>query len=163
MANSLEGRHVLVVDDEPDVCDMVADVLAQCDVDKAYTYEEAKQKLDSAKYDLVILDIMGVKGHELLDVYGKSFPCIMLTAHALNVDAMKLSVGGHARLFLPKEELPHLEEYAAQVLEAKRPLWSWLLQKLDFRRWFGSDFSTEDFLGDLTLEDVIDDLERRRS
>lgn len=162
MAEKLEGRRVLVVDDEPDVCDMVAEVLVDCDVDAAYTYDEAKEKLSSQTYDVVILDIMGVKGHELLDLYGQEYPCIMLTAHALTPESLKTSVKGHARLFLPKEELPQLEEYVLKVIKSRKPLWPWLLAKLDFRRWFGPDWSKENLLEGLTMDDIMADLEGRR-
>lgn len=162
MANKLEGKRILVVDDEPDVCEMVAEVLSDCDVEDANSYQAAKSKLEAGTYDVVILDIMGVNGHELLDLFGQDFPCIMLTAHALTPESFKNSVGGHARLFLPKEELPNLEDYVLQVLKTKRALWPWLLEKLDFTRWFGPDFSNEDFLSGLTYEDIQADLESGR-
>ncbi len=159
MAGKLAGKKVLVVDDEPDVCEMVQDVLEGCTVEMAHNYEEADAKLAANRYDLVILDIMGVRGHDLLAAHGANTPAIMLTAHALNVEALKTSVQGRARLFLPKEELSRLDHYVGQVLaEPKKPLWSWLFGALDFRKWFGPDFSQDDLLKDLSLEDVMEDL-----
>lgn len=158
MADNPKGR-ILVVDDEPDVCEMVVDVLSDYDVDVAGFFDEAKEKLSSSNYDVVILDIMGVNGHELLDLYGQKFPCIMLTAHALTTESFKKSVGGHARLFLPKEELANLEEYVEKVHTTKKSLWGWLVKKVDFRQWFGMDFDASDILKDLTMEDVMEDLD----
>lgn len=163
MAGKLAGKKILVVDDEPDVCEMIVDVLEGCTVDIAHTYEAANEKLAAGGYDCLILDIMGVRGHDLLSGFGAQVPTIMLTAHALNVDALKDSVKGNARLFLPKQELGRLEEYVEKVLEApKSSLWGWLLGKLDFRNWFGADFSKADFGKELSLADVMEDLNAGR-
>lgn len=157
------GKKVLVVDDEPDVCEMIVDVLENYSVDVAHSYESANEKLSAGGYDVVILDIMGVRGHDLLHAFGSKYPTIMLTAHALNVDALKDSVKGHAKLFLPKQELSRLEEYVEKVLEApKKSLWGWLLGTLDFRNWFGQDFSKADFGKELSLDDVMEDLRSGR-
>lgn len=161
MAGKLAGKKILVVDDEPDICEMIQDVLEGCTVDIAHSYEAANEKLAAGGYDCVILDIMGVRGHDLLNGFGSQYPIIMLTAHALNVDAFKTSVAGKARLFLPKEELSRLEEYVERVLaEPKKNLWGWLLGKLDFRKWFGAEFTDAD-LG-LSNEDVMEDLRSGR-
>ncbi len=163
MAGKLAGKKILVVDDEPDICEMIADVLEGCKVDVAHSYEAATEKLAAGGYDCVILDIMGVRGHDLLHAFGTTYPTIMLTAHALNVDALKASVRGKAKLFLPKEELSRLEEYVEKVLESpKKSSWGWLLGKLDFRNWFGADFSNDDFAKDLSLDDVMEDLRSGR-
>lgn len=162
-SSKLAGKKILVVDDEPDVCEMIQEVLEGADVEIAHTFEAAGEKLAAGGWDVVILDIMGVKGHDLLAAHGNAYPTIMLTAHALNVDAFKTSVSGKARLFLPKEELSRLEEYVERVLEEpKKHLWGWLLGKLDFRKWFGPDFSQGDFLKDLSLDDVMEDLRSGR-
>jgi DNA-binding NtrC family response regulator len=163
MASALQGKRVLVVDDEADVCDMVVDELSACKVDVAHTYEAARAKLAAARYDVVILDIMGVRGHELLEEFSSKAPCVMLTAHALTPQDLKRSMVGHAVLYLPKEELGSLEQYVGKVLETgKRPLWGWLFQQLDFTRWFGAQWMSfdMDFFRDfkLTEEEVLEDL-----
>src|SRR5439155_20406799 len=89
------------------------------------------------KYDVVILDIMGVRGHDLLKEFSSAAPTIMLTAHALTSQDLKRSMVGKAVLYLPKEELGRLDEYVAKVLTTRQPLWSWLFNRLDFTRWFG--------------------------
>lgn len=58
------------MDDEPDVLSVLEEEVTlscqSCKFDKAATYEEAVEKLKTQKYDLVILDIMGVRGFDLL-------------------------------------------------------------------------------------------------
>jgi CheY-like chemotaxis protein len=67
----LSNKRILAVDDEPDVLmvveEEILDVCPNCQLDKATTFEEAAQLLASWTYDLVILDIMGVRGFELLE------------------------------------------------------------------------------------------------
>ena len=80
----LKGKSILVVDDEPDVLETVAEELDMCLVDKAADYNTAMQYLASYTYDIVILDIMGVNGFDLLqNAVDRGFPAVMLTAHAL--------------------------------------------------------------------------------
>ena len=79
----LKDKVVLVVDDEPDVLETVADELDMCIVHKAKDYDTGLQYLLSYTYDVVILDIMGVNGFELLKTsVERGFPSVMLTAHA---------------------------------------------------------------------------------
>jgi CheY-like chemotaxis protein len=132
----------MVVDDEPDVGRFVGLELTDCEVEVATSAAEARQRFASTRYDLAILDIMGVEGFELLQEFRQRAPCIMLTAHALNEEALKRSIEEKAVLYLPKEEIGRIEEYVAKALGAKESLWPWLLDRVDFTRWFGpiSDF-----------------------
>ena len=52
----LKDKVVLVVDDEPDVLDTVADILDTCLVTKARDFETARQYLMSFTYDIVVFD-----------------------------------------------------------------------------------------------------------
>jgi DNA-binding response OmpR family regulator len=67
----LEGKRILVVDDEPDVLDTLEDLLSMCEVVKASSFEKAKSLLESGPFDFAILDIMGVNGYDLLDIATK--------------------------------------------------------------------------------------------
>lgn len=71
MANAkiLEGKKVLIVDDEPDVLEALEETLDLCDIDSSTEYEKAKQLLKSKNYDIAVLDIMGVNGNELLPIH----------------------------------------------------------------------------------------------
>ena len=68
MPNQLKGKQILAVDDEQDVLDILGEELDDygVELDRASSYEEAIQRLASLTYDLVILDIMGVRGFDLL-------------------------------------------------------------------------------------------------
>jgi signal transduction histidine kinase/DNA-binding response OmpR family regulator len=67
---SIRGRHVLVVDDERDVAELIASQLAAVDVQAtvAVSGEEAIERLRSGHYDAVTLDILmpGMDGFEVL-------------------------------------------------------------------------------------------------
>ena len=65
----LKDKVILVVDDEPDVLEMVAEELDVALVHKAGDYETALQYLLSYTYDVVILDEIGVAvAYEILPV-----------------------------------------------------------------------------------------------
>ena len=67
----LNGKKVLVVDDEPDILEVLEELLEMCDVVTASTFEKAKELLESSDFDIAILDIMGVNGYGLLDIANK--------------------------------------------------------------------------------------------
>jgi CheY-like chemotaxis protein len=140
----LKDKVVLVVDDEPDVLDTVADILSTCLVTKAGDYDTARQYLMSMTYDIVILDIMGVNGFELLKISVKrGFPTVMLTAYALSPDALEKSIRLGAVSFLPKEKMSQLDDFLADVvLEGNQPAWGRLFHKLGdlFNKRFGPDW-----------------------
>jgi DNA-binding response OmpR family regulator len=58
----LEGKRILAVDDEEDVLSTIEEILDNVEVDKAKDYSTASQKINKFRYDLAILDIMGVDG-----------------------------------------------------------------------------------------------------
>ena len=89
-ANLLKDKVILVVDDDVDVLDTVEEVLDMCLVHKAKAYDTARQYLLSYSFDIVIVDIMGVNGFELLKTSVKrGFPTVMLTAYALTPEALE--------------------------------------------------------------------------
>jgi len=148
----LNGKRILAVDDEPDVLDVLEDeileVCPDCQVDRATTYEGAKEMLASWKYDMVILDIMGVRGFDLLDLALKHhFPVAMLTAHALSPEALKRSIEMGARAYLPKEKLGEIVPFLEDILEYEAPAgWNRLFGKLGdfFDERFGTDWRDSD-------------------
>jgi CheY-like chemotaxis protein len=113
----LESKKVLVVDDEPDVLESIEEALEHCHVDTAADYESAEQKLRSKPYDIVVLDIMGVNGYELLAVANEQkVPAVMLTAHALSADNFTKSLDEGACAYLPKEKMFDIGMFLADVL-----------------------------------------------
>jgi CheY-like chemotaxis protein len=157
-ANSLlKGKHVLVVDDEPDILEIVEEELDMCMVRKAMDYDTAMQLLASYTFDIVILDIMGVNGFELLrDSVSRGFPTVMLTAHALSSESLKKSIKLGAVSFLPKEKIPELRTFLEDVvMGGGRPVWKKLFDRMGtyFNRRFGPDWKEKDrFFKEFTEE-----------
>ena len=117
----LQGKRVLIVDDEPDVLETLAELLSMCDVVKASTFEAAEKAIDSGNLDIAVLDIMGVSGYELLDIAKKKkLTAVMLTAHALSVEDTKKSILSGADLYIPKEEMVNIVTLLTDVLEARQ-------------------------------------------
>ncbi|MFZ7111696.1 MAG: response regulator [Desulfatiglandales bacterium] len=116
----LKGKRVLVVDDEQDVLYMIIDLLEMCKIDTASSFERAKELLETNYYDIAILDIMGVRGYDLLKIAReREVPALMLTAHALSKEDLKKSAEEGASFYAPKDEINNIEMYVADVLEAK--------------------------------------------
>jgi DNA-binding response OmpR family regulator len=56
----LDGKRILVVDDESNVSETLEGLLFMCEVTKAYSFDEGKKLLETQDFDFAILDIMGV-------------------------------------------------------------------------------------------------------
>jgi DNA-binding NtrC family response regulator len=118
--NLLDGKRILVVDDEPDILDALEELLSMCDVVKASTFDEAKEYLESENFDMAILDIMGVDGYGLLDIAKKrEITAVMLTAHAFSPDNLVKSIKKGATSYLPKEEITNIIVFLNDILEAQ--------------------------------------------
>ena len=116
----LEGKKLLVVDDEPDVMETLKDLLDMCSIDTAADFETGEKLLNKNKYDIAVLDIMGVKGYELLEISNKKgIPALMLTAHALSPDNFSKSIKGGAKAYIPKEKMTDIAIYLADLLKAQ--------------------------------------------
>lgn len=144
----LKDKVILAVDDEEDVLETLEEVLDMCIVHKAKDYDTANQYLLSYTYDIVILDIMGVNGFELLKLaVTKNIPTVMLTAHAVTPEALKKSIKLGAVFFLPKEQISELIEFLEHVvLNEGKPIWIKLFDQLGeyFNRRFGPDWKERD-------------------
>ena len=116
----LEGKRILAVDDEPDVLDTLEELLEDYKgliFDRATDYETGFHLLRSWSYDAVILDIMGVRGFDLLNAsVHLGFPTVMLTAHALSPENLKKSIELGARAYIPKEKMADIDEFLEDVL-----------------------------------------------
>jgi CheY-like chemotaxis protein len=143
----LDGKRILAVDDEPDVlATLEEEILAaapKCKFEKATTYHEAAKKLESQNYDVVILDIMGVRGFDLLELaVSRNFRVAMLTAHALTPEALKRSFEMKARAYLPKEKLGEVVPFLEDVLKYEYlPGWKHLVEKL--KGFFDNKFESD--------------------
>jgi DNA-binding NtrC family response regulator len=146
----LKGKVILVADDEPDILETVEEALSMCLIHKAADYDTAFEYLLSYTYDIVILDIMGINGLELLkQSVSRGFPTVMLSAHAFSPEFLKKSIKLGAVCFLPKEEISNLRSFLEDVLSGGgRPVW----QKL-FDKQFGPDWKEkEKFLKEVKEE-----------
>ena len=130
----LKGKHILAVDDENDILETIMDILDESVIDWARDYENASKKIKAEKYDLVILDIMGVNGLQLLEEsVDRGIPTVMLTAHALDPKTLMESIQKGAISYLPKEKLSELDDLLNVILGAfnrNEPTWQLLLEKL---------------------------------
>jgi CheY-like chemotaxis protein len=116
----LKGKRLLIVDDEPDILDVLTDILSAAMIDRASTFEQAKELFETENYDVAVLDIMGVKGFELLEIARqKNIPALMLTAHALNKETLKKAAEEGASYYVPKEEIDKIDVFVADVIEAR--------------------------------------------
>ena len=117
----LNGKKILVVDDEPDVLESLEDLLSMCEVVTASDYESAGDHIKKEPFDLVILDIMGVSGYNLLELAtSKNMVAVMLTAHALTPENIVKSYREGAAYFLPKEEMVNIASFLEEILDAKQ-------------------------------------------
>jgi DNA-binding NtrC family response regulator len=118
--NLLEGKRILLVDDEPDVLDTLEDLLPMCETTKANSFEEAQNFLEARYFDIAILDIMGVEGYKILEIANqKDVTAVMLTAHALSPENIVKSYKEGAASYLPKEEMVNIASFLNDVLDAK--------------------------------------------
>ncbi len=116
----LKGKKILIVDDEVDVLESLEDLLDECDIETASTYETAQELLEKNKYDATILDIMGVRGFDLLEIAAaKKIPALMLTAHGLNPDNLVGSIKLGAKSYIPKEKMSEIDIYLKEIFIAE--------------------------------------------
>ena len=66
--NRLQGKKILIVDDEHDILESLKGLLYMCHVEEASSFEEAKGLIEKKDFDMAILDIMGVDGYRLLEI-----------------------------------------------------------------------------------------------
>ncbi|MFO7737647.1 MAG: response regulator [Desulfatiglandaceae bacterium] len=146
----LKGKRVLIVDDEEDILEFLTESLDMCKVDRASTFEDAKDLLETNSYHIAVLDIMGVRGYELLEIANKRrIPALMLTAHALSKENLKKSFEKGASFYVPKDEMSKIDVFLADIVEAqekKKNVWvKWYDRLSSFcDRRFGPNWRDED-------------------
>ncbi len=144
--NLLEGKRVLIVDDESDVLETLEDLLSMCEITAATNFKEAKAMLEQKPFDIAILDIMGVDGYKLLEIANeKNVIGVMLTAHAVSPESVVRSYREGAGSFVPKEEMVNITTFLNDILEAKEKgknlWWKWIDRLADYcEKKFGPDW-----------------------
>jgi len=130
----LEGKRILVVDDEVDILDTVEDALDIAQIERAQDFQTALEKISQTEYDLAILDVMGVDGLTLLEkAVEKGIPAVIFTAHSMNVETLRASIQKGAISFLPKEKMAELYRFIDELLaaiESGREPWKILFDEL---------------------------------
>jgi DNA-binding NtrC family response regulator len=119
--NLLKGKKILIVDDEKDILEVMEELLGGiCRLVRASTFQEAKRLLETETFDAAILDIMGVRGYDLLKIANlKNVPALMLTAQAFTPDNMIKSVKEGAVSYVPKEEISRIEDFLNDIFVAR--------------------------------------------
>lgn len=146
----LKGKRILVVDDEPDILDTLAELLSMCRVEKASDFESAKALLETQPFDLAVLDIMGVNGYRLLEIArAQQVTAVMLTAHALSPDSIIRSYEKGAAYFIPKEKMIDIVAFLEDILiaqkEGKSPWGKWFDRMAAFcDKKFGPEWKKKD-------------------
>ncbi len=155
----LKDKHILAVDDEQDIIETIQEILDTATVDVAKDYETASEKIFNTRYDLAILDIMGVNGIKLLEeCVQRDIPAIMLTANAMNPESLIESIKKGAVSYLSKEHLSELDTLIDEFMGAKsqgKPTWKLLFDRLGdhFDLRFGDNWKDEN-------RDFWDDFEK---
>ena len=130
----IAGKNVLIVDDEPDILGVLIELLEKCRIDTAISFEEGKRLLNENDYDVAILDIMGVRGFDLLEeAKKKRIPALMLTAHALTEENLVKSAEEGASYYAPKDRISEIPLFVADIIEArekKKSIWDKCLDRL---------------------------------
>jgi len=146
----LDNKRILLVDDEPDILDTLADLLPMCKTVKASNFKAAKEFLETEYFDMTILDIMGVEGFQLLEIATqREVTAVMLTAHALSPENIVKSYKEGAASYLPKEEMVNIAAFLNDILDAKeqgKSTWGRWYDKLGsfFERKFGEDWQKDE-------------------
>lgn len=146
----LKGKRVLIVDDEEDILGFLVEHLDMCKVDTATNFDDGKKLLETNPYHVVILDIMGVRGYDLLDLANqREIPALMLTAHALSKENLKKSFEKGASFYVPKDEISKIDVFLTDILEAKdkkKNVWAKWYERLSSfcDRRFGPNWRDED-------------------
>jgi CheY-like chemotaxis protein len=147
---ALEGKRILIVDDEPDVLDTLEELLPMCQLTRAATFQEAQKQLETKLFDMAILDIMGVDGYKLLEIATKKkVTAVMLTAHALSPEHTAKSFKEGAAFYVPKDKISEIATYLNDILDAHQKgknLWSRWLERMDsyYNKKFGTKWKESD-------------------
>ncbi|MFZ4441730.1 MAG: response regulator [Syntrophales bacterium] len=138
MAGSvLTGKKILFAGNEPDISwkvmgEKILGACSDCTLDQATTHSAATEMMEAQKYDVVILDIMGVRGFDLLELAAsRNIKVAMFTEHDLNPKTLELSFKKGARTYIPQERLGEIVPYLESILTTHHlPGWGYLLSKV---------------------------------
>ncbi|MEE9421391.1 MAG: hypothetical protein V3W43_18090, partial [Desulfatiglandaceae bacterium] len=103
------------------ILETLEEILDRCDVvETSSNFESARELLERNIYDAVILDIMGVRGFDLLDIaVRRKIPALMLTAHGLTADNLVGSIKLGAKSYIPKDKISEIDVYLKEIFLAR--------------------------------------------
>ena len=168
MSDTLSGKKILIVDDEPDVFETLKELLDMCIIDYAPDFDTAEKFLSKKSYDAAVLDIMGVKGYDLLALAKKrETPALMLTADAISPDHLVKSIKEGAYSYIPKNEMADIHKYLDEVIQSKQKgnqkprKWFRKLSPF-FNKKFGPDWKNQhkEFINEFNLTHTREELEK---
>ena len=118
----LSNKSILGVNDEPDILEVLEEEILgacpTCRFEKATNYRQAAERMILLTYDLVVLDNIGVRGFDLLELaVARNFPAVMLTDYALRPEVLKHSFEMGACAYFPKEKLGEIVPFLEGVLK----------------------------------------------
>ena len=129
MAKKLDKKHILVVDDDQKIKELISQYLIEQDfiVTTAESSAEAKDRMELFSFDLIVLDIM-MPGQDGLDLTREirsktDLPIILLTAKGDPSDRIKgLELGADdyvPKPFEPKELLLRIKNILSKIKKLK--------------------------------------------
>ncbi|MGO9117829.1 MAG: response regulator [Desulfomonilaceae bacterium] len=114
----LEGKRILVVNNEREVLKMMKEALAASEVITAGDVDEARSLIAKEFFNLAILDTVTSNGCDLLqDCQANKVPAAMLTPRKVEVTRVSEAMKRGARSFFPKDEIHRLPETVVDLLE----------------------------------------------
>jgi CheY-like chemotaxis protein len=118
----LSNKSILGVNNEPDILEILEEEILEacptCRFEKATNYRQAVERMILLTYDLVIVDSIGARGFDLLELAAaRNFPAIMLTDYALRPEVLERSFEMGACAYFPKEKLGAIVPFLEAVLK----------------------------------------------
>jgi CheY-like chemotaxis protein len=132
----LKNKMILAVDDDPDVLTVLEEEILtacpDCHFHKVTHYNEAIEKMVSLTYDILLLDIINVRGIKLLELaQSRQIPVGLLTTYPLIPETLRQSTQVAAHGYLPKEKLGEIVPFLEEMMARQNlPGWSRLFKEI---------------------------------
>ena len=125
--STLNGKRILAVDDDPDLLEVLEEEILAAypdfNVEKAFTFPQAVEKMIWVNYDAVILDITSSYGFKLLQLaQSRHLHVGLLTTYPILPGHPRLPAQMAARAFLSKERLEDVVSFLDKIMDGKTDL-----------------------------------------
>ncbi len=125
--STVNSKRILAVDEDPDLLEVLEEEILAAhpdfNVEKAFTFPQAVEKMIWVNYDAVILDITSGYGFKLLQLaQGRHLHVGLLTTYPVLSGHPRLSAQMAARAFLPKEGLGDVVPFLDKIMDGKTDL-----------------------------------------